>query len=321
MRCIFVITTNDIEIFIMTHNRANLIEQSIESVFSQTVCVKRITVLDNESTDMTETLLKRYGKKINYIKTYGKLGNFYKAQEVASKQYCILFHDDDLIHPKYLENALHVLNIIPNIAQVLTRYTEFCDNMVPPFSDKISCDYYLFPNQKAFATHMFFIERIAYCTAIYRTYDFKNTVIDYDLYNKFNDWPFLLKISTKGKTVLFNDPNFLLLRRHKGQDTWSSTNSPTVEQIVNWDLAFWNIFKKDLFLRKMYSYRSQYYLRGKYDNFLLPALKKEYSFDSVLHVAIQKGIVISCKKEDKVFHLFQRFVLSRYHKVPSNTTI
>ena len=49
-----MVTIDVIQIFIMTHNRANLLGDSIRSIFNQTAGVKSITVLDNESTDDTE---------------------------------------------------------------------------------------------------------------------------------------------------------------------------------------------------------------------------------------------------------------------------
>ena len=93
--------------------------------------------------------------------------------------------------------------------------------------ESIVSDYYYFEKQKDFASHMYFLERIAYATALYRTVDFKETAIEYEKFNKFNDWPFLVKMSGYGNTVLFDDPSLfyipdirdktlgLLLTRHQ----------------------------------------------------------------------------------------------------------
>ena len=54
------ITIDDIQIFIMTHNRATLISESIESLFNQTAGVKEITVLDTESSDNTAAVVSHY---------------------------------------------------------------------------------------------------------------------------------------------------------------------------------------------------------------------------------------------------------------------
>lgn len=66
--------TDDIQIFVISHNRAHLIKDCINSIFAQTAGVSEITVLDNESTDDTEVVVKSYKEKgVKYIKTYGFL--------------------------------------------------------------------------------------------------------------------------------------------------------------------------------------------------------------------------------------------------------
>ena len=104
-------TVDDIDIYIMTHNRADYLMLSIESLLNQSAGVSKITVLDNESTDNTLSAVERFSSRgVRYIRTKGFLGNFKKAQEIASGKYVMLFHDDDILHPLYLELALRVLN-------------------------------------------------------------------------------------------------------------------------------------------------------------------------------------------------------------------
>ena len=201
---------------------------SIESLLNQSAGVSKITVLDNESTDNTLSAVERFSSRgVRYIRTKGFLGNFKKAQEIASGKYVMLFHDDDILHPLYLELALQVLNEKDDISLITTRYTEFFDDDFPGMPESIVSDYYYFEKQKDFASHMYFLERIPYATALYRTVDFKETAIEYEKFNKFNDWPFLVKMSGYGNTVLFDDPSLfyipdirdktlgLLLTRHQ----------------------------------------------------------------------------------------------------------
>ena len=104
-------TVDDIDIYIMTHNRADYLMLSIESLLNQSAGVSKITVLDNESTDNTLSAVESFSSRgVRYIRTKGFLGNFKKAQEIASGKYVMLFHDDDILHPLYLELALQVLN-------------------------------------------------------------------------------------------------------------------------------------------------------------------------------------------------------------------
>ncbi|MBS4760022.1 MAG: glycosyltransferase family 2 protein [Clostridium sp.] len=102
---------DDIQIFITTHNRAEFLKDAINSLLMQTAGAVEITVLDNESTDNTESVVKEFScNNVKYIRTKGFLGNYKKAKELVSKDYVMLFHDDDLLHPQYLEFVLSVLN-------------------------------------------------------------------------------------------------------------------------------------------------------------------------------------------------------------------
>lgn len=287
-------TIEDIDIYVVTHNRADYLKQSIESLLNQSVGVRKITVLDNESTDATQSVVEEFfSRGVWYVRTNGFLGNFKKAQELASKKYVMLFHDDDILHPSYLDMALQVLNKHNNISLITTRYTEFFDDSFPGMQALTTSDYYLFKSQKDFATHMYFIERIAYATALYRTSDFKKTPIEYEKFNKFNDWPFMVKMSGYGNTVLFDDPALFYIRRHKGQDTWTFTNTPSIQQIINWDKFFynklgaWNLFSR---VHYMFACWFTHFLFGKYESFLSPQDKQQYSKEALLSQAKKEGI-------------------------------
>ena len=305
-----MVTIDNIQIFIMTHNRAALLGESIESILNQTAGVKELTVLDNESTDGTEEVaLSFLDKGVKYQKTCGFLGNFYKAKEIVNKEYVMLFHDDDILHPEYLEKAIAVLNKEKNLAAVYSRYTEFQGGNSPKtFENLKTCirtgrgmykddvyeggGYYVFENQKAFAFYMFFCERIAYCSAVYRSDLFKKIDLEYEKFSKFNDWPFMAKFGKFGKIAVLCDRNALYIRRHDLQDTWTYANTPSFEQILNWDKFFIDIiFKRDdTFLRKLYSRRATHFYVGKYQGFVSPAKKEKFSEDDLRKLAKQEGI-------------------------------
>ena len=288
-----MLTIDDIQIFIATHNRANFLKESINSLLNQTITPNEIIVLDNESTDNTETIVKEFSDKgVKYIKTTGFLGNFKKAKELASKQYIMLFHDDDLLHPKYLEIALDILNKHENISIITTRYKEFQDTKVPKFVDNISSDFYEFENQAEFANFLYYQEFVAYATAIYKTEFFKLTDIEYDKFNKFNDWPFMVKIAGFGKSIILKCHDIFLVRRHSGQDTWTTTNTPSIQQIINWDLFFKEALKAGETYNNLLKFKKRYkhFLLGKYRSFLSEKDKLSITEKQLINYARQQGI-------------------------------
>ena len=289
-----VVTVNDIDVFITTHNRSKWLQESIDSILNQTVNVKNITVLDNESTDNTAAVVATYKNRgVNYLKTFGFMGNYKKAKELMNKKYVILFHDDDILHPSYFEMALKVINKYNNIALVATRLLEFKNNDRPKFKENISPIHYHFKTQTDFALNMYFMERIAYASAIFKTEYYLKEDIEYEKYTKFNDWPLMVKITKYGESCLFCDPHLMLTRRHDSQDGYSNINNPNVDQVINWDKIFYEAFAKNKNSKYHYFYINycQHFLKTRFDLYLKPK-NPDLSYQDFLNIARAKGLTI-----------------------------
>ncbi len=288
-------TADDLQVFITTYNREAYLREALESVLNQTAHVRNVVVLDNDSTDNTEQVVTRYKDQgISYEKTHGFLGNFRRAREIVSRKLVMLFHDDDILHPAYIELALRALNAYPDAALIATRYTEFENGNIPKFPRDISTEHYYFENQSEFARHMYFVERIAYATAIYKTDDFLKTPLEYEKYNKFNDWPFMVKVAAHGPSLLFNDSALFYIRRHAKQDTWTTVNTPSLQQIVNWDKCFHDAMKiRPAVLsidNQMFRLKCRQFMEGKYRAFLPPAEREKHSIASLWKTANAAGL-------------------------------
>lgn len=259
-------TIDDIQIFVTTHNRASLLKETLQSILAQTVPIKNITVLDNESTDNTaEIVLQLKDRGVHYVHTTGFLGNFKKAQELVSRPYCMLFHDDDLLHPAYLENALKALNSYPNIALITTTHSAFANNSVPQMPKQVSPSHIFFTSPQKWAQYIYFYEGVSYAPAIYKSKALKESSLEYEKFNKFNDWPLLAKMALHGNVVYFIDKHFMYMRQHQGQDS-NSLNFPTIQQIVNWDKLFYELMganNKHLLLHYLYAWHNKHFLFGK----------------------------------------------------------
>lgn len=198
-----MIEIDNIQVFIATHNRADLLPESLESLLNQTIKPKEIIVLDNESEDNTQSVVSRYkNQNVKYVQTYGFLGNFNMFVQLANKKYCMLFHDDDLLHYKYFEFVLKTLNLYPDLSLITTRYIQF-SGFPPKMRDSVSPDVFLFENKKEFAEFLYYKEIVAYAPAIYRTEYLKKCNLKYSLFNKFNDWPLMVDVSGFGRSAVF----------------------------------------------------------------------------------------------------------------------
>ncbi len=108
-----MITNADIDIFLLTCERTNYLNDAIKSLLLQTCGVDRIFIVDNSHSDNVENLvLSIDDKRLVYYRTssLGRHGNYKKILELCTREYLAIFHDDDIIHPKYIESFLNYKN-------------------------------------------------------------------------------------------------------------------------------------------------------------------------------------------------------------------
>ena len=252
-------TIDDIDIFILTYNRANYLDETIRSVVNQTETIRKFYVLDNDSTDNTEEIAKKYADKgCIYVKSSGLYGNFFKAQELTTGKYVLTFHDDDLLHPEFFEKMLFGLNSIPNVAYGVSTFTWFpvdvmASDLPKLYERQLPWDY-LYPKHM---TDEFLVLRNSFevtkailfaesyypcnpciCSVIYRADIFKNRVPLNDIYGKVDDTPLLIRMAKEGNAFIFLDHRAVCHRTHKHRDAYNPATANTFEQSYRWAQAY-----------------------------------------------------------------------------------
>jgi len=120
---------SNIHIIIPTYNRAHTILESINSVIEQDYCDWKITIVDNNSSDGTEDIVKDkfktlIGRKIIYkkfTKTLPIIQNWNRAlNEIGDEKYFKLLWSDDTLEPNFLTTAVNQLEKLPE------NYVGFC---------------------------------------------------------------------------------------------------------------------------------------------------------------------------------------------------
>lgn len=119
-------------VFIPTFNRSHLLEKSIKSVLEQSYKNYSIIVIDNASTDRTESVVHSFkSDKIQYLKNdknIGPIGNFNRAIELAETEYFLIFHDDDIMKPEFLYREIEILNQFSDVVVVASNIELMNDN-------------------------------------------------------------------------------------------------------------------------------------------------------------------------------------------------
>lgn len=90
-----------ISICIPTFNRADYLEQTLQSIARQTIKPFQVLIVDNASTDNTPQIAARYKRfGFTYIrnpKNLGMVGNYNRCLELAQDNFISFLHSDDLI--------------------------------------------------------------------------------------------------------------------------------------------------------------------------------------------------------------------------------
>lgn len=109
-----------VSVIIPTHNRANLLRQTIDSVLAQSYPWVEIIVVDDQSTDDTAGLLKSYGEKVQYLwqehRDVSAARNAGLA--IAKGEFINFIDDDDLMLPEKLTLQVARFNQNPKLGLV-----------------------------------------------------------------------------------------------------------------------------------------------------------------------------------------------------------
>jgi glycosyltransferase involved in cell wall biosynthesis len=225
-----------ITVIIPTFNRAILLSESIKSILEQTVGPVNIVVLDNGSTDNTKMVVESFvNQGVVYMPTadgsnIGWYKNFVRAINLVWTEYCIIFHDDDILHSKYLGYCLDLLNTRTDCVLSLAHGISAAE---PPSFAKwaISSPNVEIIDHKELAARMYNRDPIPFCGAVYRSSVLKKVPIPYEEFGKFCDKPWLINIAKHGVVGLFNQP-LVFSRQHIGQATIARGHDLSTKQIL-----------------------------------------------------------------------------------------
>ncbi|MDR1884363.1 MAG: glycosyltransferase [Prevotella sp.] len=156
--------TNKITIAIPVYERIAFFKEALNSAINQTIKCP-IIVIDNASTHnkfkdiIVETELSN---RITYIKNTENVGmtnNWNKCIEYCKTTYLTILHDDDTLHPSFIENILNTMETLSDSDSVCIASDVLVGNYPPDLIDlqqpishikKIKSHFFLFQNLSPF---------------------------------------------------------------------------------------------------------------------------------------------------------------------------
>ncbi len=119
-----------VSIGLPTYNRADLLDRALKSLISQDYPNLELIVLDNASTDHTETVCSKYVGSCSFVCCHRNatnvkaFGNFEQVLKLARGEYFMWAADDDLWESDYVSTLVSVLQADPSLmlAAAETQY-------------------------------------------------------------------------------------------------------------------------------------------------------------------------------------------------------
>ena len=212
-----------LEVIILTYNREVYFEQALRSVCDQTYQDFTVKVLNNGSTDNTEDVFYKVKKeyperKFGYLRLPDNhLDDYYIEQrnKFITADYVIVFHDDDLMHPRYIE---HLMDIIPYYPEcvLLGAKKKISEHPEDLEWDEPTGRYFIRDVSdmiKMYLKH----DTFTFSSLCYKSEILKSTRPRSDLYGNADDFGLEIDIAKHGKVCELQD-RFVHYRRHNGQD-------------------------------------------------------------------------------------------------------
>jgi len=283
----------DLQIFVATRNRLGLLKETLESILVQSAKGFEIIVLDNSTNDETGIGLKSFAARgVKYVKTdiNVQLANFKEAQKFADKKYCILFHDDDLMHPQYIERALECLNKIPNLALVTGRDRGFYTDNPKKFPKNLSEKIIFFENKTDWGAYLFTRGKASYAATLYSTKYFKKADLLFDKFEKNHDVPFMIEGALKGAAAVIYDVDCIHRRQHPQQDCRDASTAIKLDTVFNRGKYFLDLLdgnnKESKYYRLYHTY-AYTNLKDSY-GYLPPDFKKQNPWENFVETLKQR---------------------------------
>lgn len=210
-------------ICIPTYNRPEYLQSCLESILAQTFQDYRIVILDNGSEkDYSGVLRCIIDSRITYRRHNSNLGNKENIKialrEYLDTKYIMVFHDDDLMAPGFLEYAISALEQNENVVFVSSMMRQF-EGHSPELTPLSSSPHPMlctgYDLVKLFLTGF----PLHFGSTLYRSDILLRGLPDTDKYAGAGDRPFLLDLLGEDKHCgVFSQP-LIFYRIHPQQDS------------------------------------------------------------------------------------------------------
>ncbi len=251
-------TNKDIRCFVPTCNRPNLLQTTLKTLLWQEGGPWDIWVLDNSTNDETKNLIEKNFPQVHYIDNRSDrkpMANLRKLREMVITPYSLTLHDDDLLAPNYLKNALKILNTYPNINGIFAKLKLFHKNRFPfTVRYRRGTKHWLINSKEDFALSFWDLPSCTWTGSIIKSNLYKNMPAEelYKVFGRIHDWPMLIETVGYGNNCIFTD-SYVYYRIHGTSDTRDNNTGISLNQLKNWVNYYKKFAEQNQNLQKVYN--------------------------------------------------------------------
>jgi glycosyltransferase involved in cell wall biosynthesis len=237
-----------ISIRIPCYNQPELLDDCLKSISGQTFTEFEILIFDDFSvSDYSKVLAEYHHLNIKYIRNsqnLGAIGNMMNALYYpCNTKYLIVFHEDDLMHPFFLEYNLQVFNTNSELVWVGSEMEFFSDHNAIEQDFFNAVKYKTYIESKSLVFDLLAGTPLCFGSIIYQKELLKKAVFDIEKYGILGDRPLLLELAREKSCAIINLP-LIKYRLHLDEDNRSKDLKEN--QLLNFYYYYKNFFDNKL---------------------------------------------------------------------------
>lgn len=300
----------NLDVFVLTYNRADCLYIMLESLCLQTATGFKIKIVNNCSTDNTLEVIEKIKSKypernietITHTKNIGNFGNFKYTQEIAENEYTAIFHDDDAIHPEYIETAMNIFRDNKDVV-MCSGNLQWLWNVSNNDWGVLYKDYYKYTKRDGVYFNLL-ISRPTFAVNIYLTKAYRKIHYHPQKYGKLHDIIFMLELNRIG-SVAFILGACIRWRQSVFNDSNTLSSGPFPREIINVVKRISELNFEHHFLWKTLLWNFSYFLYKWGD------LKRFLSWEQFEKELIKENIFTEFEK--RCFH--KPFIINNLNKM------
>lgn len=213
------------DIYILCRDRPGYLTHSINSILDRNINRAKLIISDNSISNDVEALCLSKYRHITYVRRWPPLNGIEHLEKIISEtrnKYLVLFHDDDLMMPNYVETLFGYMEEHKQVvsvgcaAEVIdgngnSKNSTYCGNSKEPkfvTTPQQLLDAYIGLREN--------IDHPPFPSYFYRTEYLQRGMFDYSDGGKYADVSFLIKLLAKGPIVWH--PSLLVKYRLHGEN-------------------------------------------------------------------------------------------------------